>query len=296
MQNVLITGANGFVGAYLTEALIKKEYFVIATGKAESRLPFEADNFIYESLDFNNEEEVKGLFEKYNPDIVIHSGAMSKPDECELNREAAFRTNVTGTINLLKQASVCQSLFIFLSSDFVFSGEKEIYHEDDTDTFPVNYYGETKLLAEEEVKQYKHAWTIVRTVLVYGKQLKNRQNILTNTAAALKRGEALKIFHDQVRTPTYVGDLVNGIVKIIEKKATGIFHLSGKDITTPYEMAVAVAEHLQLDARLISGVSRNELQQPARRPTRTVFDISKANRELGYEPISFCEGLKLTFL
>src|SRR5215216_864163 len=137
MQHVLITGANGFVGTYLVERLITGNYFIIATGKGECRLAPAANNFLYESLDFTNEEEVAIVFERYRPSVVIHSGAMSRPDECELNPEAAFRTNVTGTINLLKHASRLKSFFVFLSTDFVFSGTKEIYTEDDADIFPV---------------------------------------------------------------------------------------------------------------------------------------------------------------
>jgi dTDP-4-dehydrorhamnose reductase len=295
MQTVLVTGANGFVGAYLTQELLTKGFFVVATGKGPSRLPFQSDHLRYESLDFTNEEEVGILFNKYKPSVVMHSGAMSKPDECELNREAAFRTNVSGTIHLLSNAEKLKSFFVFVSTDFVFSGTKQIYREDDTDTLPVNYYGETKLLAEEEVKRYEYGWAIARTVLVYGKPLQNRQNILTNTAAALRRNEVLKIFDDQLRTPTFVGDLVSGLVAIVKKNASGIFHLSGADILTPYQMAIEVAKHLELDASLISKVTWNDFQQPAKRPARTIFDISKAKNALGYMPLSFSEGLKKTF-
>jgi dTDP-4-dehydrorhamnose reductase len=295
MQNILITGSNGFVGTYLVQQMLDKNFFVIATGKGESRLPFSSPDLVYENLDFTSDEEVVNLFNKYAPAVVIHCGAISKPDECELNREAAYRTNVTGTVNLLKHASALQSFFIFLSSDFVFSGKKDIYKEDDTDIYPVNYYGETKLLAEKEVKKYEFNWTIVRTVLVYGKPLRNRHNLLTNTANSLRKNEALKIFDDQVRTPTYVDDLAKGILRIVERSATGIYHLSGKDLYTPYQMAVAVAEHLQLDASLISKVTWKDFQQPARRPARTVFDISKAQSDLDFNPVSFEEGLKRTF-
>ena len=295
MLQILVTGANGFVGNYLVRELIRKKYFVIAIGKGESRLDLESENLKYHSTDFTNDEDLKKVFEKYKPDVIIHSGAMSKPDECELNKESAFLTNVTGTINLLTHSKRIKSFFVYISTDFVFSGTQKSYNESSDDTLPVNYYGETKLLAEGEVKNYEFDWAIVRTVLVYGKPLKNRQNLLTLTAAALQKGESLKIFDDQVKTPTYVGDLVNGIVSIVEKKATGIFHLSGKDILTPYQMSVAVAKHLHLDASLITRVNSKEFNQPAKRPANTIFDLSKATNELDYNPVSFEEGLKKTF-
>lgn len=294
MQKILITGANGFLGYYLVQQLVEKNYFVIATGKGECRLPFAASNFVYETLDFVNAEEVKISLNKYFPDIIVHAGAMSKPDECELNKEAAFRTNVTGAINLLKSATDTQSFFLYVSTDFVFSGEKGMYKEDD-ETGPVNYYGETKLFGEEEVKKYPFNWSIVRTVLVYGKPVSGRQNILTNTSNALQKGEALKIFDDQVRTPTYVEDLARGIVSILEKRAKGVYHLSGEDVLTPYQMAIAVAKHLNLNEALIAKVTEKEFHQPAKRPLKTGFDISKAKKELEYQPISFSDGLERTF-
>lgn len=299
MQKVLITGANGFVGYYLAKQLLKSNHFVIATGKGACRLPFASPHpiairFIYETLDFTNDEEVKNVFEKHQPNVVVHCGALSKPDECELNKEAAFLTNVTGTINLLNAATKFKSFFIFLSTDFVFSGEDGMYKEEDKRK-PVNYYGQTKLLAEDEVQQYKWDWAIVRTVLVYGKPFLSRQNILTNTANALQKGEELKIFDDQVRTPTYVEDLANAIISIINKKAKGIYHVSGEDVMTPYGIAVAVAHHLHLDASLIEKVTEKDFDQPAKRPLKTGFDISKAKRELDYSPVSFEEGLRRTF-
>lgn len=293
MSKVLITGANGFVGFYLVQQLLSSNYFVIATGKGECRLPFWSENFIYETLDFTNAKEVKTIFEKHRPDSIVHSGAMSKPDECELNKDAAFLTNVTGTVNLLHHSSILKSFFIFLSTDFIFSGDEGMYKEEDV-AGPVNYYGKTKVLAEAEVMNYSYDWSIVRTVLVYGKPFLNRQNILTNTAIALQKGEQLKIFNDQVRTPTYVEDIAKAIVMILKKKKKSVYHISGEDVLTPYEMAVAVAKHLRLDSSLIAKVTEKEFQQPARRPLKTGFNISKAKQELNFQPTSFDQGLLQT--
>src|SRR2546423_2110529 len=286
MQKILITGANGFLGYYLTQQLITKNYNIIATCKGPYRLPLESKNLLYETMDFTNEESIKNIFHKHQPHVVIHTGAISKPDECELNKENAFRTNVSGTIYLLNNASLFKSFFVFLSSDFVFDGKKGMYEEEDA-TSPVNYYGETKLLAEEEVKKYLYNWSIVRTVLVYGKTFSGRHNILTNVAQTLEKGEQLKIFNDQVRTPTYVEDLAKGIIAIVNKQVKGIYHLSGKNILTPYQMAVAVADYLHLNKLLIHKVNESDFEQPARRPSLTGFTIAKAERDLGYMPVSF---------
>jgi dTDP-4-dehydrorhamnose reductase len=271
MNTVLITGSNGFVACYLIQMLLQKSYTIIATGKGPSRLPFSDPKLLYETLDFTNEEAVTAVFEKHKPNIVVHAGAISKPDECEQNRDAAFQTNVRGTEYLVQAAAKLQSYFLFISTDFVFEGASLHYKESDA-LAPVNYYGETKMLAEAAVQKYPFQWSIVRTILVYGKPISGRQNLLTMVANALQKNETLKIFNDQTRTPTYVEDLAYALAKMIDKKSTGIYHISGEDVITPYHIALAVAKYLQLDEQKIEAATVATFAQPAARPPITGFD------------------------
>lgn len=294
-MNVLITGANGFLGYYLTEQLLGKGYQVIATGKGDCRLPFLQDTrFFYESMDFTDPYAVHDVFEKHQPKIIVHGGAISKPDDCELNQWQAYLVNVEGTVTTLVNAAEQKSFFIFISTDFVFDGEAGMYKEDD-ETRPVNYYGKTKLEAEELVKDYEYGWAIVRTVMVYGRPILSRANILSIVKEKLEKGETYKVVDDQVRTPTYVEDLAAGIIQIIEKKARGVYHLSGKDVMTPYEMACKAADYLKLDRSLINRVTAADFSQAAKRPEKTGLNITKARTELNFEPVSFEEGLKKMF-
>jgi len=294
-MNVLITGANGFLGYYLIQELLAKNFEVIATGKGSCRLPFFHHNrFFYAEMDFTDPFAVHDVFEKYRPEIVVHGGAISKPDECELNQWQAYLVNVEGTVTILLNAAEQKSYFIFVSTDFIFDGEKGMYKEIDTPN-PINYYGKTKLEAEEAVKEYESDWAIVRTVLVYGKPVLSRSNILSIVKEKLEKGEVYNVLDDQVRTQTYVEDLSAAIVQLIERKAMGVYHISGKDVMTPYQMACKAADYLGLDKNLINRVTAADFSQPAKRPFLTGFDISKARSELGFEPISFDEGLRKMF-
>jgi dTDP-4-dehydrorhamnose reductase len=294
-MKILLTGANGFLGYYLTKQLLKENYTVVATGKAESRFAFSTEGYIYEPMDFTDPFAVHDVFEKYQPEVVIHSGAISKPDECEKDQWQAYVTNVEGTVTMLTNAEAYKSFFIFLSTDFIFSGEKGMYTEED-EPGPVNYYGQTKLEAEEAIKEYSFDWSIVRTVLVYGSpQPGGKGNILSVVKEKLEKGEEYSVFNDQLRTPTHIDDLVNGIIAIINKQATGVYHLSGEEVLTPFDMACRLADHLGLNTSLIKKVTAGEFVQPAKRPAKTGFDISKAKRELGFQPISFEEGLVKIF-
>jgi dTDP-4-dehydrorhamnose reductase len=293
-MKILVTGANGFVGHYLVKELLRTDHTVIATGKAESRLYFSGDNFFYEPMDFTDPFNVHDVFEKHQPDVVIHAGAMGKPDEVEKEQWQAYLVNVEGTVTLLTNAEECNSFFVYVSTDFVFSGNEGGYTEEDTPT-PVNYYGRTKLDAEDAVKEYDGDWAIVRTVLVYGRPESGRSNILTIVKDKLTKGETYNVVDDQWRTPTYVEDLAHGIRLIIDQRATGIFHLAGKDKLTPFQMARQAAAYLGLDAELIKRVTAADFTQPAVRPANTTFNIEKARKQLGYEPVSFQEGLQKMF-
>jgi dTDP-4-dehydrorhamnose reductase len=294
MQRILVTGANGFIGHYLVEKLLNKGFEIMATGRGDSKTRFQHPLLQYVHLDFTEKEQVENVFRQYQPAIVIHSGAVSKPDECEADHAMADRINVHGTNFLLDASRDLRSFFVFLSTDFVFDGKKGMYKEED-ERKAVNYYGETKIMAEDAVMAYPFNWAIVRTISVYGKNYADRPNIVPNVANTLRAGKTMRMFGDQVRTPIYVEDLAKAIVELVDKQKTGIFHVGGEDIRTPYQMAVETAEFLGLDAGMITEVTEDSFQQPARRPLKTGFDISKARKELGLSPVSFSEGLKRTF-
>ncbi len=293
-MKVLVTGANGFLGQYLVERSLHAGYKVIATGKGRSRLALEDPGIIYEPMDLTDPYAIHDVFEKYAPEIVVHAGAMARPDDCEQNQSLAYAINVEATVQLLLNAEVHKSHFIFVSTDFVFDGEKGMYSESDQ-PHPVNYYGRTKLEAEEAVMEYRYDWAIARTVLVYGRPLSPRPNFLGIVKEKLDKQEPWSIVDDQQRTPTYVDDLAKGIVSIIIKKAKGIYHISGKDLLTPYEMACLTADFFNLDRSIFTKVTSDNFSQPARRPLKTGFIIEKARKELEYEPVSFEEGLIRTF-
>ncbi|AHF14909.1 SDR family oxidoreductase [Niabella soli] len=292
-MKVLVTGANGLVGSYVIKQLLEAGYEVYASSKNADLSSFAGERYHFRQMDFIDPYAVLEVFESIRPEVVVHSGAMSKPDDCERNQADAYETNVAGTVQLLLNAADHKSFFIFLSTDFIFNGETGMHKEEDA-TSPLSYYGRTKQEAEEAVREYGHDWSIVRTVFVYGKPLYGRNCFLTMLAGKLRKNEPFRVVNDQERTPTYVADLAKGVIAIIEKRATGIFHLSGSDVFTPYQMAMQVAKFMGIAQHRLEPVSSAELNELARRPLKSGLDISKARAVLGYEPVSFEEGLRKT--
>jgi dTDP-4-dehydrorhamnose reductase len=131
---------------------------------------------------------------------------------------------------------------------------------------------------------------------MYGPVWENlRPSFIQWVAGKLLNGEPIKVVTDQARTPTYIGDLCWGIRKIINDKVPGTFHLAGKDIVSPYDMAVAVAKHLNLPLGLIEPVTANTFPEPVKRAQRSGLKIDKAVSMLGYAPHSFAEALQKCF-
>jgi dTDP-4-dehydrorhamnose reductase len=294
-MKVLVTGANGLLGQELINLLLEKDFEVIATSKGSSRLRIKAiRNLSYKDLDIIDGLASNKILAECKPDVIIHAAAMTQVDQCELNKIDCYNINVTATRFLIEAAKEINAKFIYISTDFIFDGLSGPYKEDD-EPKPLNYYGSTKLSAETEVMESGLEWTIVRTVLVIGNAEATRSNIISWVKEKLERGEKIKVVDDQFRTPTYTEDLAKGIILVVEKNARGIFHISGKDLLTPYQIAIKTAEHFRLDSSLIEKADATSFSQPALRPPRTGFHIDKARKELGYEPLSFEEGLKKFF-
>ena len=180
-----------------------------------------------------------------------------------------------------------------MSTDFVFDGQAGPYSEDDQPN-PLSYYGETKVEAEKIIQASDCRWTILRTILVYGVTANmSRSNIVLWAKSALEKGEPIHVVNDQWRMPTLALDLAEACLLAAEKGATGIFHISGEDMMTVYELVRKVADFWSLDSSLIIPISSKDLNQEAKRPLKTGFILNKAIRVLGYKPHSFSEGLEI---
>lgn len=292
-MKILVTGANGLLGQHLVKMLIEQgKHQVVATGRGETRLPFpESEGYHYYPLDITNGMEVNNFIETHQPAVIVHTAAMTMVDECESDPIGCWNTNVTATRFLLGAAEQARSRFVYISTDFVFDGLSGPYIETDVPG-PINYYGSTKLAAEKSVMENGIDWCIVRTVLVFGNIITgNRSNIVSWVQENLASGKKIKVVSDQKRTPTYVEDLAAGILLVVEKNAKGIYHLSGEELLSPYDMALATADLLSLNKDLVEEVDASVFTQRAKRPLRTGFSISKAKQELGFKPLSFREAL-----
>jgi dTDP-4-dehydrorhamnose reductase len=233
------------------------------------------------------------------PDVVINTAAMTNVDACETDKETCWLMNTTAVQHqvtvletLSKQHPNYKPHFIHLSTDFIFDGTHGPLDENEKPN-PLSYYAESKLAAEKIVQASSLHWAMARTVLVYGiVDNMSRSNIVLWVKQNLEQGKVINVVDDQFRTPTLAEDLADGCILIAEKKAQGIYNISGKDFLSILELAHLVADYYKLDKSLIKPSKSADIKQPAKRPPITGFIIDKAKKELGYNPHSFTEGIQ----
>jgi dTDP-4-dehydrorhamnose reductase len=293
MKTVLVTGSNGLLGQKITEnILLNKQYHLIATSKGSNRYPIK-EGYVYTEMDILDPGQVRNVVAQYKPDAIIHTAAMTNVDTCQVEKKLAHALNVEAVKTLVAVCETMNIQLIHLSTDFVFDGEQGPY-EESAEPNPLSYYGQTKVEAEELVKNSHCRWSIIRTILVYGivKDM-SRSNIVLWAKNALEKAAPLNVVNDQWRMPTLAEDLASACLAAVEKEVTGIYHISGKDMMSVSELVGRVADYFNLDKSLITEISSSTLNQSAARPKRTGFILDKAIRDLNYQPHSFEEGIEI---
>ncbi|TBO40316.1 SDR family oxidoreductase [Pedobacter kyonggii] len=293
MKTILTTGSNGLLGQKLTEKILAEgRVKLVATSKGTNRYQVK-DGYEYAEMDILDAVQVRRVIERYSPDAIVHTAAMTNVDICEANKALCRQLNVGAVQTLILICEEKNIQLIHLSTDFVFDGANGPYKEEDA-VNPVSYYGESKVLAEELLKNSKANWAILRTILVYGiSSDMSRSNIVLWAKEALEKASPINVVNDQWRMPTLAEDLAEACLLAVEKNAKGIYHVSGKDYMSIADLVRKVAEFWNLDQSFINEISSTSLNQTAKRPVRTGFVLDKTVKDLDYCPHSFEEGLAI---
>jgi dTDP-4-dehydrorhamnose reductase len=288
---ILITGSNGLLGQKIVRQLKKRKIEFIATSKGENRNP-DCDDSRYVSMDICSEDEIANVFKTYLPTHIIHTAAITNVDACELNPVACFETNVAATEKLFNQTKKIGAHFQLLSTDFIFDGEKGNYKEEDEPN-PLSVYARSKVDAERFLLNDTYLnYSIVRTIIVFGVANNlTRTNIVSWAKDALSKGQEMRIIDDQFRAPTWADDLAWACIRICELEKRGVFHISGPETMSIFEIVERVAKFFGLSTKTLVRTNSSALNQPAKRPPKTGFDLTKSRNELGYNPKTLEETL-----
>jgi len=292
-MRILITGACGMLGSDLVEVLGEgQELHLLDIQEFPLSL---RSQFSTLTLDITHSEKTYREISKINPDIVIHSAAYTDVDGSETNRDLAFEVNALGTRNIALACQRFDTEILYISTDFVFDGEKgEPYLEFDNPN-PQSIYAKSKYWGELFVRFLLNRFYIVRTSWLFGK---NGENFVTKILTLAKEKKEIEVVNDQIGSPTYTKDLAGAIGQLIGARKGdsrdraspyGTWHITNSGQCSWYELA---AEILRDSDVRVKPISSEELNRPAKRPKFSVLD-NCVWRLQGWQPLrDWREALK----
>ncbi len=211
---------------------------------------------------------------------------------CEVNRGLAWKVNVEGTRNVAQASKACKAFILYISTDYVFDGEKGCYVETDLPS-PLSYYGYTKLKAEELVQNMVNEYCIARTSVIYGANpAAGKVNFALWVLNKLKSKEKATVFVDQWNSPTLNSSLAEMTLEVAERRLTGVYHLSGATRISRSDFANKFAQTLGLDASVLVPSSMKDFPTPAKRPRDSSLNTAKADRTLEHKPLKIEDALE----
>lgn len=268
-MNILVLGSDSQIGKTLKKLDLKKKKIF----------------FNKKQININNYQLVKKKIYSLKPDIVINCAAYTNVEKCEFFRKKANKINYFAVKNLAKICFKTKSLLIHFSTDFVFEGKKNSPYKENFKKVPINYYGKTKLLGEQAIKNSNCNYIIIRTSWLFSEYGNNfLKKIIHN------KKKIIKVVDDQIGNPTYAGELAFAIDQILKKKnilnTKEIFHFSGKNICSWYDFASAIVKLFKKKnkkyKKKIIPISTNQLISKVNRPKYSALCNNKFNNFLKF--------------
>lgn len=261
-MRILVTGGSGLVG---WEILTRAEdlancWFTYHSSEVQH------SNARGRQLDIRDRTATERLIGEIDPDVIIHTAAMTDVDACETNPDTARAINVNGVENILAGATNTDSHIVFLSSSFVFDGSNHPHNPNDPHN-PINVYGQTKADAEELIKHADVSSAIVRTDQPYGwSQSWQSPTMVEWTLDQLSKDCPVEVFNDWYNVPTYLPDLADSVLGIANAKRNGIFHIVGGNYVSRYDWALKIADIFEYNPEQIEPIPSSISGIPAKRP------------------------------
>ncbi len=268
IMKLLVTGATGMLGSKMMDILgASHEVYGTSPQKSEGVFP----------ADITHPEEIFALVQELQPDAIVHCAAYTAVDACEEFPELAHAVNGQGTRNVALAAESVGAEVFYISTDYVFDGEKEGPYVEDDSTNPTSVYGKSKLEGERAIQEVCSKWYIGRTQWLYGEGGTNFAQTIIRLG---RERESLKVVDDQHGSPTYTKDLAYEVKSILEAKAYGLYHLSNEGKTTWYGFAREILDHANVQVDLQPCTSE-EFPRPAKRPKNSVLQNKSLDKMLG---------------
>lgn len=279
---IFITGGSGLLGSKLAEVALARGDQVYS-GYAHNE-PHDGRKVRFDLLDTNG---ILDLVSQMRPDVIVHSAALTDVDRCEREKELAYKINVEGTRAIAEAAKKAGSFLVYISTDYVFDGERGLYREEE-ETKPLSYYGRSKLLGEQFCQG-----CIARTCVIYGSRpASGKVNFALWLLNSLRSEKEIRVVTDQFITPTLNSNLAAMVLEAADRRLSGVYHLAGATRVSRYDYACQLARAFDLDSGLILPTKMCDLDWVAKRPKDSSLDTSKASEMLKNRPLSLNDSLQ----
>lgn len=284
---IVVTGARGLIGS---------RFFQLYSSELDL-LPVDLEDG-FDILDF--EELVRKVeAESVHVEAILHLAAFTDVSAAYRQRDdkdgICYRVNVIGTENIVRLANHFDAHLIHVSTDFVFSGEKDVPLTEKTQPRPIEWYGETKLMAEDRVTDETEKWSMMRIAFPYLNQQGARPDLFSSIRLKLSRGEQVHLFGDQVITPSFGDDVAAAMLSFLHHKPNSeLFHTTGPDSLTPFDIGLILAEVENASRSLVIKTSMKEhlLKDPRPRQKFMRIDTSKYKRFCARHGNPFPKGIR----
>ncbi|MBI5427093.1 MAG: dTDP-4-dehydrorhamnose reductase [Nitrospinae bacterium] len=253
-MKTLIIGASGMLGHDLVRAFQELRHDTLAPPHKE--------------LDITLSDSVREYISREKPQCVVLSAAFTRVDDCESQREVAFAANAEGPRHVAQACRESGAKLVYVSTDYVFNGQKtEPYTEDDP-AGPINVYGQSKLAGENYIRELSRDYLIARTSWLYGLNGRNFVETILNKARTVTE---LRVVDDQKGAPTYTKDLAEAIAILVARGAGGIVNVANSQTCTWFEFARTILQLQGITGVDVRPVTSEEFKAPARRPANSIL-------------------------
>jgi len=292
-QILLITGGTGSLGSHLVRLALKTEKWDEVHATYHTLNP-NFHKIFWHFTDARN--SILPTLNRIKPTCVIHTMALSSPDECEKRKLDAWQINVKTTNEIITYADNNATRLIYTSTDLVFDGEKGNYSELDK-ACPVNFYGDTKVEVENDMLEILSAknYVIARLGLLYGFNLNQRLNFFDSIYNGLRNQTKVKLFEDQYRSFMNLGNAATCLMELTSNDYHGMIHLAGPERLSRFEFGLRLAHHLKLSDATLIRAKMEDLPSLSRRPKDVSLNINLAQKTLKTIIQSVDEGIRSIF-
>ena len=262
-MKVFVTGVSGQLGYDVAEEGKLQGYNVRGTTSKE--------------LDITNEQAVCAFVNDIKPNVIIHCAAYTAVDAAEGDNPICYDVNVNGTKYLAQAAKAIGAKFIYISTDYVFNGEGENPFTETDKTSPICFYGKTKLVGEQLVRQLLDNYFIVRISWVFGK---NGSNFVKTMLRLAETRDMVSVVGDQFGSPTYTVDVAKLIMEMVASEKYGVYHASNTGFCSWADFAAEIFEKAEKTIQ-VNSISTSQYPTKAKRPQNSRMSKTKL-KEAGF--------------